>query len=145
MRADWVVAGRIGLCRGLSQSRLQIYCSSLSLKSRRQWVGVGHRFYGSKVVCGLTHQDAGVGFALPKTPSLSLRSYSFGHIDCGVSTTLVSWIFTRFYGNPHVHMCNSSGDLLHNLRSISVHLEEPWLIGGISMKYSCNVRKMGGS
>ncbi|KAL8475943.1 hypothetical protein ACS0TY_028556 [Phlomoides rotata] len=64
------------------------------------------------------------------TISVALRSYSFGHIDCLISWSNVSWRFTGFYGNPVQHLRHHSWDLLRRLASLNDLNTSAWLIGG---------------
>ncbi|KAL8537125.1 hypothetical protein ACS0TY_012344 [Phlomoides rotata] len=65
-----------------------------------------------------------------ETVSISLRSFSCGHIDCSILGFNSSWRFTRFYGNPAHHLHKFSWDMLRRLVGIGSSPSEPWLIGG---------------
>ncbi|KAL8465342.1 hypothetical protein ACS0TY_034730 [Phlomoides rotata] len=67
--------------------------------------------------------------------SVVLRSYSRGHIDCGISYLNSKWRFSGFYGNPVQHLRQFSWDLLRRIFSIKQTGNEPWLVGATSMKY----------
>ncbi|KAL8484044.1 hypothetical protein ACS0TY_026657 [Phlomoides rotata] len=79
-----------------------------------------------------------------ETISVALRSYSFGHIDCLISWSNVSWRFTGFYGNPSQHLRHHSWDLLRRLASLNDSNISAWLIGGDFNEVRLSSEKKGG-
>ncbi|KAK6141496.1 hypothetical protein DH2020_024763 [Rehmannia glutinosa] len=79
-----------------------------------------------------------------QTMSVSVKSFSQGHIDCIVHEDNKVWRFIGFYGNPEASMRKFSWDLLKRLSSIREIKELPWLVGGDFNEICYDSEKKGG-
>ncbi|XP_073272102.1 uncharacterized protein [Primulina huaijiensis] len=77
--------------------------------------------------------------------SVTVTSFSAGHIDCSVIEGTKNWRFTGFYGNPNVSHRLHSWELLRRLRGIRELAGLPWLVGGDFNEICFDSEKVGGN
>ncbi|KAK6147624.1 hypothetical protein DH2020_018536 [Rehmannia glutinosa] len=76
--------------------------------------------------------------------SVSVKSFSSGHIDSIVTEGEKIWRFTGFYGNPDTSLRKYSWDLLRRLFNIPELKDMPWLVGGDLNEICFSGEKQGG-
>ena len=75
--------------------------------------------------------------------NLNVESYSKNHINAIINKgARDAWRFTGFYGEPVMHKCHESWDMLHQL---SNRFKLPWLCSRDFNKIVRNSEKLGGS
>ncbi|KAL8525789.1 hypothetical protein ACS0TY_015142 [Phlomoides rotata] len=119
-----------------------IYESKICSTVASRWASLLH--FSSCFCVDPRGRSGGLIIMWNESVSVSLRSYSNGHIDCSIQDYNSSWRFTGFYGNPAHQLRKFSWDLLRRLLGLSSSPSEPWLIGGDFNEIKCNSEKKGG-
>ncbi|KAK6128823.1 hypothetical protein DH2020_037459 [Rehmannia glutinosa] len=76
--------------------------------------------------------------------TVSIKSYTVGHIDCIVVENEKVWRFTGFYGNPDTNQRKFSWELLRRLHRNQELNALPWLVGGDFNEICQECEKVGG-
>ncbi|KAK6156592.1 hypothetical protein DH2020_010840 [Rehmannia glutinosa] len=61
---------------------------------------------------------------------ITMKSYSRGHIDCGVLDQRKQWRFTGFYGNPDARFRRFSWEFIRKLSDSDEEFGLPWVVRG---------------
>ncbi|KAL8473801.1 hypothetical protein ACS0TY_030599 [Phlomoides rotata] len=77
--------------------------------------------------------------------NVSLRSYSFSHIDVTVAWESLNWRFTGCYAPSNAGERKPFWDLLRKLNSLKSDLNEKWILGGDFNEIMFPSEKLGGS
>ncbi|KAK6153786.1 hypothetical protein DH2020_013425 [Rehmannia glutinosa] len=119
----------------LSETRMRGY----NCRRWKEWLG----FEGMFIV-NCEGKKGGLMLLWKGAISVTIQSYSPGHIDSIIQDGDKQWRFTGFYGNPETTRRRDSWTLMRRLAAISTLRNLPWLMGGDFNEICHQNEKLGG-